>query len=183
MAFDLADELPDLAGGSLRLLALNADERHFLFLVREVNVEHGIGDERNADHSDKQDDVFDEQAAAHDRGADRWSAGDAPRHRALAAMIGVRLHQTILTLSSHSITSSASARKLGGSSRPIDFAVFKLTTNRYLVGSSNGKSAGLAPLKNPIDQGGGAFEGFFEIGAIGHQAAVADEEIVFIDCR
>src|SRR5271157_3269347 len=47
----------------------------------------------------------------------------------------------------YSITSSASASKFGGSSRPIDFAVFKLTTNRYLVGSSNGKSAGLAPLR------------------------------------
>jgi hypothetical protein len=40
----------------------------------------------------------------------------------------------------------ASASKFGGSSSPIDFAVFRLATNRYLVGSSNGKSAGLAPL-------------------------------------
>jgi hypothetical protein len=31
---------------------------------------------------------------------------------------------------SHSITSSASASKFGGSSRPIDFEVFKLTANR-----------------------------------------------------
>src|SRR5215470_10956641 len=47
----------------------------------------------------------------------------------------------------YSITSSASATTVGGSSSPIDFAVFKLITNRYRVGSSNGRSAGFAPLK------------------------------------
>jgi len=33
LAFDLADELSDLAGRRLRLFALNADQRRFLLLV------------------------------------------------------------------------------------------------------------------------------------------------------
>src|SRR5262249_5885495 len=36
---------------------------------------------------------------------------------------------------SHSITSSARASRVGGISRPSDFAVFRLTTSWYLVGA------------------------------------------------
>ena len=71
LAFDFADELPDLAGCRLRLLTLNADQRGLLLLIREIDVEHAVGDEREADYSDEQRNVFDEQPAAHDRGARR----------------------------------------------------------------------------------------------------------------
>ena len=47
----------------------------------------------------------------------------------------------------YSITSSASASSLGGISRPIAFAVFKLITSSNFVGSSTGRSSGLAPFR------------------------------------
>jgi hypothetical protein len=67
LAFDFTDELPDLAGGRLRLLALNTDQRGLLLLIREVDVERAVGDKREADDGDEQRNVFDEQAAAHYR--------------------------------------------------------------------------------------------------------------------
>ena len=83
LAFDFADELPDLAGGGLRLLALDAHERCLLLLIREIDVEHAVGDERQADHGDEQRDIFDEQPAAHDRcaggGSDAAQAARSPR--------------------------------------------------------------------------------------------------------
>src|SRR6266516_3609477 len=48
---------------------------------------------------------------------------------------------------SYSTTSSASASSVGGTSRPSDFAVFRLRTNRNRVGCSNGSSAGFAPFR------------------------------------
>ena len=75
LAFDFADELADLAGGGFGLLALNAHQRSLLLLIGEINVEHAVGDEREADDADEQRDVFDEQPAAHDRGARRRSEG------------------------------------------------------------------------------------------------------------
>src|SRR5262249_44224481 len=47
----------------------------------------------------------------------------------------------------HSITSSARRRIDVGNSRPIAFAVFKLTTSSNRVGCSTGSSAGVAPLR------------------------------------
>src|SRR5262249_18239887 len=47
----------------------------------------------------------------------------------------------------HSITSSARASKLGGTSRPKALAVFRLTTNSNLVPCCTGRSAGFAPLR------------------------------------
>src|SRR5262249_40129644 len=47
----------------------------------------------------------------------------------------------------HSITSSASASSLSGIWRPSALAVLRLITNSYLVGSTTGRSAGLAPLR------------------------------------
>src|SRR5262249_33065664 len=47
----------------------------------------------------------------------------------------------------HSITSSARASTLAGSSRPSAFAVLRLTTSSYLVGACTGKSAGFSPLR------------------------------------
>src|SRR5207344_742740 len=47
----------------------------------------------------------------------------------------------------HSITSSASASSLAGISSLSAFAVARLKTSSYLVGSSTGKSLGFAPLR------------------------------------
>src|SRR5262249_2048136 len=46
----------------------------------------------------------------------------------------------------HSITSSASARRVGGISRPIVLAVCRLMTNSNLVALSTGRSVGFSPL-------------------------------------
>jgi hypothetical protein len=47
----------------------------------------------------------------------------------------------------HSITSSARASRVGGTSRPSAFAVFRLTTSSYLVGAWTGRSAAFSPLR------------------------------------
>src|SRR5262245_34417247 len=47
----------------------------------------------------------------------------------------------------HSITSSARASSVGGTSRPIVLAVCRLMTNSNLVGSWTGISAGFSPLR------------------------------------
>src|SRR5262249_22981254 len=47
----------------------------------------------------------------------------------------------------HSITSSARASSVGGTSRPSAFAVFILITSSYLVGACTGRSAGFSPLR------------------------------------
>jgi hypothetical protein len=47
----------------------------------------------------------------------------------------------------HSISSSARASSVGGSSRPSALAVLKLMTNSNLVGACTGKSAGFSPLR------------------------------------
>src|SRR5262249_4272480 len=47
----------------------------------------------------------------------------------------------------HSITSSARASSVGGTSRPSALAVFKLITSSYLVGACTGRSAGFSPLR------------------------------------
>src|SRR5262249_43556379 len=47
----------------------------------------------------------------------------------------------------HSITSSARASKVGGTSRPSDFAVLRLMTSSYLVGACTGRSAGFSPRR------------------------------------
>src|SRR5262245_49517628 len=52
-----------------------------------------------------------------------------------------------LHLRDHSITSSARASSVGGTSRPSALAVFRLITNSNFVGIWTGKSAILAPLR------------------------------------
>src|SRR5262249_36369530 len=47
----------------------------------------------------------------------------------------------------HSITSSARASTVAGTSRPSAFAVFRLITSSYLVGACTGRSAGFSPFK------------------------------------
>src|SRR5262245_14805641 len=46
----------------------------------------------------------------------------------------------------HSITSSARASTVAGTSRPSVFAVLRLSTISYLVGACTGRSAGFSPL-------------------------------------
>src|SRR5262249_37813885 len=64
LALDLLDELTDLGGGGLRLFALNADERHFVLLIIEEDIENAVGHQRDTDHRDEQPDVFGEQSSA-----------------------------------------------------------------------------------------------------------------------
>ena len=47
----------------------------------------------------------------------------------------------------HSITSSARASSVGGTSRPSALAVLRLMTSSYLVGACTGRSAGFSPLR------------------------------------
>jgi hypothetical protein len=47
----------------------------------------------------------------------------------------------------YSITSSARASSVGGTSMPSAFAVFKLMASSYLVGACTGRSAGFSPLR------------------------------------
>jgi hypothetical protein len=48
-------------------------------------------------------------------------------------------------LRDYSITSSARASSIGGTSRPSAFAVLRLITSSYLVGAWTGRSAGFSP--------------------------------------
>src|SRR5262245_12497514 len=52
-----------------------------------------------------------------------------------------------LDLRAHSITSSARASSVGGTSRPSALAVLRLITNSYLVGACTGRSAGFSPFR------------------------------------
>ena len=47
----------------------------------------------------------------------------------------------------HSITSSARASSVGGTSRPSALAVLRLMTSSNLVGACTGRSAGFSPLR------------------------------------
>src|SRR2546427_9148500 len=55
--------------------------------------------------------------------------------------------QTTRRGSGYSITSSARASSVGGTSRPSAFAVLRLMTNATRVDCSTGKSAGFSPLR------------------------------------
>src|SRR5262249_3715736 len=48
---------------------------------------------------------------------------------------------------SHSITSSARASSIAGTSRPSARAVFRLITSSYLVGCCTGRSVGFSPFR------------------------------------
>ena len=65
LALDLLDELADLRGRGLGLLALDADQRRLVLLVGEPDLEQPVGEQRDADDGDEQADIFAEQPAAH----------------------------------------------------------------------------------------------------------------------
>src|SRR5262249_1671597 len=52
-----------------------------------------------------------------------------------------------LAAAAHSITSSARASSVAGTSMPIALAALRLITNSYLVGACTGRSAGFSPLR------------------------------------
>ena len=62
----------------------------------------------------------------------------------------------LLAWRTHSITSSARASSVGGTSRPSAFAVLRLIASSYLVGACTGRSAGFSPLRDAIHVAGGA---------------------------
>ncbi len=98
LALDFLDELSDLAGGGLRLLALDPHQRGFLLLVRKPHLERAIGDQRDADHGDKQRDVFEKQPGAHNRSIGRRSGAAGAFHRSyclFAKMVSGRSHPNI----------------------------------------------------------------------------------------
>ena len=75
LALDVLDELADLGGGGLGLLALDAGQRLLVLLIGEPDFEQAVGQQRHADHGDEQRDVFAEQPAADmGRGARRQPA-------------------------------------------------------------------------------------------------------------
>ena len=73
--------------------------------------------------------------------------GARPRPRPDARMCGGEVSSTPLHLPPHSITSSARASSVGGTSRPSALAVLRLIDNSYLVGTCTGRSAGFSPLR------------------------------------
>ena len=64
LAFDILDELPDLAGRGLRLFPLDPGQGLLVLLVGEPDFEQAVGEQRHADHGDEQRHVFAEQPAA-----------------------------------------------------------------------------------------------------------------------
>src|SRR5262249_31252072 len=81
------------------------------------------------------------------------SAGGRPMHLALASLLRARRERPHsraaeqgddLASPHHSMTSSARASKIGGTSKPKALAVFRLTN---LVPCCTGRSAGFAPLR------------------------------------
>src|SRR5262245_693533 len=57
-----------------------------------------------------------------------------------------RLDRTSFAWRTHSITSSARASSVGGTSRPSALAVLRLMTSSNFVGACTGRSAGFSPL-------------------------------------
>src|SRR3974390_2615946 len=58
-----------------------------------------------------------------------------------------RLDRTSFAWRTHSMTSSASARSVGGMVRPSALAVLRLSISSNLVGCWTGQSPGVAPLR------------------------------------
>ena len=61
LALDLLDELADLGGGGLGLLALDADQRGLVLLIGEPDLEQAVGEQRDTHDREEQRDIFAEQ--------------------------------------------------------------------------------------------------------------------------
>ena len=74
------------------------------------------------------------------------------RHIAAAQQMTFRARTKLMQCSKrryYSITASASASNVGGTSMPSALAVLRLIASSYLVGACTGRSAGLSPLRIP----------------------------------
>ncbi len=60
LRLDLPNELADLGGCRFGLFALDADQRRFVLLIREVDLENAVGDEGDEDHRKYERDVLEE---------------------------------------------------------------------------------------------------------------------------
>jgi hypothetical protein len=113
---------------------------------------HTVAEERRCASQQKlRDDVADGQAPAWKRCPlhDRSSTESGSPSAILLCRISAtsRPEQVRQTEQAYSITSSARASSVGGTSRPSAFAVVRLTTNSNLVGCSTGMSLGFAPRR------------------------------------
>ena len=76
----------------------------------------------------------------------------------------------------HSITSSALASNIAGISTPSALAVLRLTIVSNFVACSIGMSPGFAPLRNLVDEHGGAAKHSVEVDAVADQAAMGGDD-------
>src|SRR5439155_15716197 len=64
LALDFADELADLGGGGLGLLALNADQGGLVLAVGEPDFEQAVAEQGHAHDGEEERDVLAEQRSA-----------------------------------------------------------------------------------------------------------------------
>jgi hypothetical protein len=86
----------------------------------------------------------------------------------------------------HSITPSARASSVGGTSRPSALAVLSLINNSTLVGNATGRSPGLLPLQDFVDVVGRAVEARIQIDAVADETARFDvlaAKLPVLGCR
>src|SRR5260221_14482714 len=92
-------------------------------------------------------------------------------------------HQTRTSSALYSITSSARASKVAGTSRPSSFAVFRLMTSSYLVGACTVEFAWAGAFEDAVDIGGRAPEHVGLLAAIGQETAARGIVTIRVDCR
>src|SRR5262249_26128333 len=95
------------------------------------------------------------------------------------------LHECVHCSSQHlySITSSARASSVGGTSRPSALAVFTLIVSSYLTGALRRQISGILTLEDAIDVGRRAADDVERVGSVGHQGAFGDELSKTVDRR
>src|SRR5215831_48312 len=170
LVLDLLDELFDNRRRTERLLVLDRAQSLAVLPIGVVHLDCGTDDERASDERHQQRGILAKQAAlphlrlaqllrkrAHGRGnafskptemrGDTFQLVLHPmheprgiRHRSREGCFDACAHPR------HSITSSARASTNGGTVRPSELAVLRLTMSWNLVGCSTGSSAGSAPL-------------------------------------
>ena len=58
LAFDFLDELPDFCGCAFGLLALDADQRRSVVLIKEPDLKKAVGKQNDTNDREKQRDIF-----------------------------------------------------------------------------------------------------------------------------
>ena len=86
-----------------------------------------------------------------------------------------RLDRTSFAWRTHSITSSARASSVGGTSRPSALAVLRLMTSSNLVGLLDRQVGRLLALEDATDVDADQTVGVSDAGPVAHQAASSDE--------